>query len=132
MGTALNASTIDPWVLALFRAIDEMDTATFAKAFTDDGCLRFGNAEPTVGRDQVEAALAGFYATIGGLSHDIQGVWSGHWDGGEVRSVEALVTYTRKDGTRTIAIPVTTTIRLRGDRIADYRIFMDLSPLFTA
>lgn len=44
----------------------------------------------------------------------------------------ALVTYARKDGTRTDAIPVTTTIRLSGDLIADYRIFMDISPLFAA
>lgn len=128
----MNASIIDAWVVDLFRAVDDMDASTFAKAFVDDGTFRFGNGEPVVGRDQVEANLSAFYDTIGGLQHEILGVWSGLWDGGAVCSVEAAVTYTRKDGTRTQAIPVTTTIRLVGDRIADYRIFMDASPLFTA
>jgi hypothetical protein len=67
---------------------------------------------------------------IGGLSHEITGVWSGSWEGGEVKSVEAEVTYTRKDGTRTQALPVTSTVRMDGDRIKDFRIFMDVSPLF--
>ena len=127
----MTTSAVDPWVVDLFRAIDDMDAATFAKTFADDAYLRFGNADPWVGRDVIEANLAGFYTTIGGLSHEILGVWTGHWDRGEVRSVESTVTYTRKDGTQTPALPVTTTIRMVGDQIADYRIFMDVSPLFT-
>jgi hypothetical protein len=47
-----------------------------------------------------------------------------------VRSVEAEVTYTRKDGTLTQALPATSTLRMEGDRIKDYRIFADISPLF--
>jgi hypothetical protein len=48
-----------------------------------------------------------------------------------VISVEADVIYTRKDGTRTEALPVTSTIRMQADKIKEYRIFMDISPLFT-
>lgn len=125
----MNATAADPWLVDFFRAVDEKDATTFAKAFTDDGYFRFGNSEPVVGREQVEASLAGFFATIGGLSHDILGVWSGRWDGGDVRSVESTVAYTRLDGSRTEAIPVVSTIRLVGDQIADYRIFMDIAPL---
>ena len=69
---------------------------------------------------------------IGGLSHQIIGVWSGAWEGGEVKSVEAEVTYTRRNGTRTQPLPVTSTLRLQDDQIKDYRIFMDLGPLFAS
>jgi hypothetical protein len=48
-----------------------------------------------------------------------------------VKSVEAEIVYTRKDGSRTPPLPSTSTIRLKGDLIQDYRIFMDLAPLFS-
>jgi ketosteroid isomerase-like protein len=121
---------VDQTVVDLFRAIDSMDAPTFAKAFADDGSFRFGNTEAAVGREQVEQTVSGFFSMIGGLSHQITGVWSGTWGGGEVKSVEAEVTYTRKDGTRTPGLPVTSTIRMEVGRIKDYRIFMDASPLF--
>jgi ketosteroid isomerase-like protein len=120
----------DHWVLDYFRAIDSKDLPTVATAFAEDGTFRFGNSEPAVGRQQVEQAIRGFNTTIGGLRHDITGVWSGAWEGGEVKIVEARVTYTRKDGTRTEPLPVVSTLRMRGDRIQDYRIFMDIAPLF--
>lgn len=126
----MGVTELDRWVVDLFRAIDSMDASTFAKAFAEDGSFRFGNSEPAVGREQVERSVSGFLSMIGGLSHEITGVWSGSWEGGEVKSVEAEVTYTRKDGTRTRALPVTSTLRMEGDRIKDYRIFMDVSPLF--
>jgi hypothetical protein len=123
------AST-DRWVVDLFRAVDALDAATFAKAFTKDGTFRFGNAQPAVGRQQIEEALSGFFSIIGGLRHEVTGVWSGTWEGGDVKSVESAVTYTRKDATVTDAIPATSTLRMRGDLIRDYRIFADISPLF--
>jgi hypothetical protein len=126
----MSTSAVEPWIIDLFRAVDALDASTFAKAFTDDAYFRFGNAEPVIGRDRVEANLATFCTMIGGLSHEILGVWTGHRERGEVRAVESAVTYTCTAGRRTEAIPVTTTIRLGGDRIADYRIFGDVSPLF--
>jgi ketosteroid isomerase-like protein len=123
-------SVSDHWVLDYFRAIDSRDVLTVAAAFAEDGTFRFGNSEPAVGRQQVEQAIFGFNSTIEGLRHDITGVWSGAWDGGEVKIVEARVTYTRKDGTRTEPLPVVSTIRMRGHQIQDYRIFMDIAPLF--
>jgi limonene-1,2-epoxide hydrolase len=126
----MSVIAVDQWVVDLFRAIDSMDVPTFARAFAEDGSFRFGNTEPVVGREQVEQSVSGFFSMIGGLSHEITGIWSGSSDGGEVTSVEAEVTYTRQDGTRTAALPVTSTLRMDGDRIKDYRIFMDVSPLF--
>ena len=79
-----------------------------------------------IGRKEVSAS-----ATCQRASHG-EGVtvWSGRWEGAAVKSIEAVVTFTRKDGTVTRPLPVTSTLRMRGDLIKDYRIFMDVSPLF--
>jgi quercetin dioxygenase-like cupin family protein len=127
----MNVTTFDPWIVEFFRTIDSMDAARLAEAFTEDGTFRFGNSDPAVGRQQVAQSLSGFFSMLGGLSHELTGMWSGRWESGEVKSVEAEVTYTRKGGTRTPPLPVTSTIRMQGDRIKDYRVFMDVSPLFT-
>jgi uncharacterized protein (TIGR02246 family) len=114
----------------VFETVDKMDAAGFAAYFTPDGSFRFGNAEPAIGRDAIEQAATGFFATIGGLRHRLIGVWVGSWERGAVRSVEAEVTYTRNDGSQTAPLPVTSTLRMKGDLIHDLRIFMDVSPLF--
>jgi hypothetical protein len=121
----------DHWVSGVFYAVDARDTAAVMKLFADDPTMRFGNAEPAVGREQVEAAVAGFFAMVAGLRHEITGVWTGTWPGGEVRSIESDVTYTRHDGSLVGPLPATTTLRLDEiGRIKHYQIFMDVSPLF--
>ncbi len=107
-----------------------MDAAAFAKAFTEDGTFRFGNDQPAEGEQQIDESVSRSFPMIGGLTHEVTGVWSGRWEGAAVKSIEAVVTYTRKDGTVTRPLPVTSTLRMRGDLIKDYRIFMDVSPLF--
>jgi SnoaL-like domain len=122
--------SVDARTRRLFETIDAMDAEGFAAAFTPEGSFRFGNAGPVTGREAVRDAVAGFFASLGGLSHRVTGVWTGTWEHGPVRSVEAEVTYTRKDGSVTPPIPATSTLRMRGDLIQDYRIFADLAPLF--
>ncbi len=122
---------MDQWVVDLFAAIDSMDASTIAKTFAEDGSFHFGNKEPAVGREQVEQSLSELFSMLGGLSHEITGIWSGTWDGGEVKCVEAEVTYSRKDGTTTPPLPVTSTIRLADGSIKDYRVFMDPTPLIS-
>ena len=118
------------WVVDLFRTIDSMDAKTFAEAFTEDGTFRFGNSEPVAGTQQVQQSVSEFFSLIGGLSHNITGVWSGVWEKGEVKSVEAEVTFTRRDGSWTQPLPVTSTLRMEEGRISHYAVFMDVSPLF--
>jgi ketosteroid isomerase-like protein len=128
----MKGMTVDPWIVDLFATIDRMDSTGFAKAFAEDATFRFGNLEPAVGRQELEQAVAGFFSTVDGLTHEITGVWTGRWEGGDVTSVESGVTYTRKDGGVVGPLPATTTIRLHGDEIQDYRIFMDIGPVFAA
>ena len=126
----MSVTSTDRWLVDLFQLVDSMDAASFAKAFTEDGTFTFGNNPPAAGRQQVQESVSAFFSTIRGLRHEIIGVWSGNWDGGAVKSVEARVTYTRIDGTATRSLPVTSTLRMEGDLIKDYRIFIDLAPLF--
>jgi hypothetical protein len=120
------------YVAELFDAVDALDAKTFAERFTEDGTFRFGNARAVAGRPQIEESVAGFFSMIGGLKHEIVGVWSGAWEGGPVTSVETMVTYRRKDATVTDPIPATSTLRMRGDLIADFRVFADISPVFAS
>ena len=50
-------------------------------------------------------------------------------DTGDAVVAEAEVTYARKDGS-TVTLPVVTSYRPAGPPISDYRIFMDVAPLF--
>jgi ketosteroid isomerase-like protein len=110
----------------MFRDIDRMDAAAWAAYLAPDAVMRFGNADPVHGREACRDALAGFYDTIGGLRHEI----SEQWEHGAATIVEATVTYTRQDG-RDVAVPVVTIYRTNADDlIADYRVYVDLAPLF--
>lgn len=126
------ATGTEAWVAQLFGTIDAMQPDAVAAAFADAAVFRFGNAPPTHGRAAIRQALADFFGELGGLRHRVTGVWTGRWERGPVLAVEAEVTYTRKDGTQTPALPATSTLRLEGDLIQDYRIFIDLAPLFQA
>jgi ketosteroid isomerase-like protein len=120
------------WVAQLFATIDAMDTDAFVAFFADDAVFRFGNADPAQGRAAIRETLAGFFGAIGGLRHVVTGIWRGEWERGPVISVETAVTYTRADGSRTPTLPATSTLRMNGELIQDYRIFVDATPLFSA
>jgi ketosteroid isomerase-like protein len=109
----------------LFDDIDSMEPERFTAHLADDVVMRFGNAEPIHGRDAAHEAWAGFCDGIDGVSHSLVEQWQS--EAGTV--VEADVTYTRKDG-GTVTVPVVTIYRERDGDIADYRIFVDLAPLF--
>jgi limonene-1,2-epoxide hydrolase len=109
----------------LFADIDSMEPDRFAAHLAADVTMRFGNAEPVHGRDAVRNTWAGFCQTVDGVHHDLVE----QWHPGDATIVESDVTYTRKDHSR-VTVPVVTIYRERDDEIADYRVFIDLAPLF--
>lgn len=119
------------WVAALYTdAVDHKDAAGFAAAFTEDARMRFGNAEPVVGRGAIEAAIAYFFSAITALRHETVGAW---YDDGAL-IVEAIVTYTRHDG-GIVSVPAVTIFRLTdaaGPPFLAHRcqMYVDLAPLF--
>ena len=110
---------------ALFATVDRMDAAGFSKFFIEDGLFKFGNAPTAKGRSEITSAVEQFFASIKDLEHRVLENWS---DGGaEIYEVE--VTYTRHDDSH-VDLMAACLFRMQGDLIADYRIYMDISPLY--
>ena len=73
----------------------------------------------------VQEAVEGFFASIAGLSHAIDRTLGE----GDTLFLEGEVTYTRHDGSQ-IAIPFVDVFEYEGELIAEYRIYIDISPLY--
>jgi len=113
------------WLRPLFGTIDAADAAGFCAYLTEDALFRFGNAPPVQGRPAIEQAVSQFFASIRRSRHQLVRVWPA----ARAVAVDGFVTYTRLDGTE-ITLPFADTMVLRGDRIAEYYIYLDIAPLY--
>lgn len=113
------------WVKPLFETIDRKDAEGFVTFLTDDVRFRFGNGPIAKGREAVQESVETFFESINGLHHDIIDVW----EVGDTVITELEVTYRRLDD-ETVTIPAVNLLHTEGDLIADYRIFIDLAPLY--
>ena len=111
----------------VFGAIDDRDTDSFVSYLTTDATFRFGSALPVQGRDAVRDAVAGFFATIAGLSHKLSNTLAA--DGALI--CEGEVTYTRHDGSE-VTLPFADFFELDDGRISHYKIYIDIGPLYAA
>jgi limonene-1,2-epoxide hydrolase len=109
----------------LFAAIDRQDAAAFVGYLADDAVFRFGSAPAVCGRDAIHAAVDGFFGTIAGCSHVVHNTISS----GSTLVCEGDVTYTRHNGTE-ITLPFTDVFEYEGDQIAQYKIYLDVHPLY--
>lgn len=109
----------------LYTAVDAMDMQGFLAGLTDDIEVRFANHPPARGKEQVRGAIAGFWASIGGLKHRFENVYVD----GATQTLEAQIDYTRKDG-KVVTVPCTTLIGWRGPLAATMRIYLDLAPVY--
>jgi uncharacterized protein (TIGR02246 family) len=110
----------------VFTLVDQRDADGFAALFAPDGRFTFGNAEPVLGRPAIAEGVTAFFASIRSVRHRIVN----HWEVGADTVVELTVDYHRLDG-KTVTVPaVSIWTREGGDLITDYRIFVDLAPLF--
>ena len=114
-----------PGHVTLFEDIDSMDPDRYVRHLSQDVVMRFGNGEPIVGRAAVREAWATFCDDLHGVSHELVE----RWEAGAATVVESRVTYTRTDDSK-VTVPAVTIYRSSGDLIDDYRIFIDLAPLF--
>jgi len=109
----------------MFAAIDSKDTASFVSYLTDDAVFRFGSAPAVQGRDAIRAAVDGFFGTIAGCSHAVHKTLRD----GTTAVFEGEVTYARLDG-RLVTLPFTDVFEYDGDLIAEYKIYIDIAPLY--
>jgi ketosteroid isomerase-like protein len=125
--TSTNALTPAELVRSAFAANDAQDIDALSALVTDDVRLTFGNAETVTGRDAFRKVSAGFNASLDRFRHEITALYEVP-DAGVVVA-ELSVTYRRLDG-RELTLPCCNLFRIVGGRIADYRIYMDINPVY--
>jgi ketosteroid isomerase-like protein len=114
------------WVRRVFDSVDAMDTETFLSFFDEDAQFRFGSAPAVTGKEAIRSAVDGFFASIKGLRHEILETW---WHT-ETVICQGQATYTRTDGSE-VTLPFVTIWRMRGERIREYLIYLDIQPLYS-
>ena len=113
------------WLTDLFATIDAKDTGRFVDVLTEDASFRFGSAAPVLGRDNIRAAVDGFFSTIAASRHTLSR--SMMEDGALI--CEGEVTYTRHDDAE-ITLPFANFLELDGKLISNYKIYADAGPLY--
>lgn len=109
----------------LFAAIDAKDTERFLGFLTDEASFRFGSAPAAQGKEAIHSAVGGFFSSIAGLSHDL----TRSVEEDDVVVCEGEVTYTRHDAT-TITLPFVNVLEFDDELISNYKIYMDIGPLY--
>jgi ketosteroid isomerase-like protein len=110
---------------AIFAAFDAKDLAGLAALVTDDVRLQIGNAGVVNGRAEFTRDLEAFFPSVAGFRHTVTNMWS------DVDAViaELSVHYTRLDG-RELTLPCCNVFRIRDRAVADYRVYMDITPVY--
>lgn len=111
----------------LFLAGEAMNVNNFVEFFTEDCLYQFGNFPVVYGKQGIKDSSAGFLEKCEGLHHHIKNVWQ---LSEELVIIEMEVTYVRHDG-KVFTLPCADTVRFKGDKISELRIFMDIMPMFT-
>lgn len=109
----------------IFAAIDRQDATAFAGFLTEDAVFRFGSAPIVRGRDAIRAAVDGFFGTIAACSHVVHNTIARD----TTLICEGEVTYRKHDGTE-ITLPFADILEYHGDLIAQYKIYIDIGPLY--
>jgi hypothetical protein len=121
----MTTTTSDDFSTRMFAVADALDVDNYVSFLARDVYFRFGNAEPIIGRAAVREAVGAFFTTIKGLKHTIDQ----EWDDGNVILQQLSVTYTRLDDDK-VTLPAVNILRMAGDTVANYRIYVDLAPVY--
>jgi ketosteroid isomerase-like protein len=115
-----------PVVREVFKTVDAKDAAGFAACLTPDAVFRYANAPMVTGPDAIRDAVAQFFAAVHSLRHELLAVWTQD----DMVFCKGEVRYVRHDGSHAGPFPFVNLFRLSGDKIAEYLIYVDISPLF--
>ena len=121
------STTIHPADFArdVFAALDAKDVSALAGYMTDDVRLRLGNTEPVEGKAAFISGAEAFNASVASVHHDLLNVWAD----GDALIIQLEVSYTRHDGGE-LTLPCCNVFRLRDGAIAEYLVYMDISPVY--
>jgi len=128
MSSKSEIASHDGVIRTMFAASDSGDVAAMLRFLTDDVVLVFGNAEPIHGKTAVEALFRQVTSRLRSVRHEIHDIWQASEDA-RVSIARMTVHYTRLDGS-VVSLPCCNIFCVSGDLIADYRVYMDVNPVF--
>lgn len=125
-GQTLSRADAESLVGRIHAADHALDLPAFLALLDPHVRLRLGSQPPLEGTESVRLAIAGLFSQLTGIRHRLLDLSVQ----GTTITFEAEITYTVKDG-RTVTLPYVDVLRVGGDGlITDYRIYIDLAPLF--
>jgi ketosteroid isomerase-like protein len=110
----------------MFATFDARDVSALAAFMTDDVRLRLGNAEPVQGKSAFVEAVTAFLASVASFRHEVLDVWSDR----DALIAEFDVHYTRLYGGE-VTLPCCNVFRLRDGLVAEYRSYVDATPVYS-
>ena len=113
------------WYEGILSAVDATDSAGFVSYLTDDATFKWGAQEPVHGKRAVQDYVDAFLGMFRGTRHVVLETL----ESGDTRVCRGEVTYLMKDG-RKITIPFCNVYHMDGDRIRDYLVHADPTPVF--
>ncbi len=115
-------------IRTMFAASDSGDINAMLGFLTDDVVLVFGNADPVRGREAVGALSRQVTSKLRSVRHEIHDIWRAEEDP-NVFIARMTVHYVRLDGA-VVSLPCCNIFGMTGGLVADYRIYMDVNPVF--
>jgi ketosteroid isomerase-like protein len=109
----------------VFAAFDAKDVATLVCLVSEDVRMRLGNAEEAHGNVAFATEVRAFTASVAAFHHRLVNVWHD----GDALICRLEVQYTRHDG-QEVTLPCCNVFLLRNGLIVDYRVYMDISPVY--
>lgn len=115
------------WLREFYDHVDRGGLDAVAELVTDDLEFRIANSPAIRGREAVIEAERAFLTTIAAHTHEFVEVFND----GDTTVLEAVVTYTRLDGTA-LDVPCATVLRRRGDLVASIHVYLDDCAVFAS
>lgn len=115
----------DNYIKDMYSVVDAMNGAGLAAMMTENGKFRFANIPAVEGRGNIIGFLDNFFQSIKGIAHS----QLEDWKVDDARFATGMVTYTRHDDS-TLSVPFSVILKMQGDLIDEYLIFIDTSELY--
>ncbi|WP_181780946.1 nuclear transport factor 2 family protein [Pseudonocardia pini] len=110
----------------LLQAADT-DIAAFFGFFTDETRFRMGNSDIVTGRDAIMAWVGQYLGSVAGMKHEVLEEFYNE----DTAALQVTVTYTMASGA-SFTLPAITRTRIQGDKVVEYLVYMDPSPVAEA
>jgi ketosteroid isomerase-like protein len=115
----------DTYIKDMYSVVDAMNGAGLAAMMTENALFRFANIPAVEGKEAITGFLDNFFQSIKGIAHD----QLEDWKVDDTRFATGRVTYTRHDDSK-LQVPFSVILKMQGDLIDKYLIFLDASELY--